>query len=107
LSDTTPEIWRYRRWVVVLIAAVVVVVAVTVLLLLRSDPASVVDWENYDAGLQTEIEQLSAAGECAALREMEADAQDSESEQIERTGTGNEDLIRFIGSELNSTQCAD
>lgn len=107
MSDTTPEIWRYRRWVVVLIAAVVAVVAVAVLLLLRSDPASVVDWETYRPGLQTEIEQLSAAGECAALREMQAQARETESEQIERTGTGNEDLIRFIDSELNSTRCAD
>lgn len=107
MSDLTPEIWRYPRWVVVLIAAVVVVVVFAVLLLLRSDPASVVDWENYDPGLQTEIEQLSAAGECTALEEMKDDALASESEQIERTGTGNEDLIRFIDSELNSTQCAD
>lgn len=104
--DATPEVWRYRRWVVVVIAAVVILVGVAVLLLMPSDPASAVDWENYDPGLQTQIEQLAAAGDCAALDEMRAEAQASESDQIEQTGNGNEDLIRFIDSELESTECA-
>lgn len=105
--DTSPEVWRYRRWVVVLIAVVVVVVGTATLLLLRSDPASVVDWESYEPGLQAEIEQLAETGDCAALEEIKVEARESESDQIERTGNGNEDLIRFIDSELNTAQCVD
>jgi hypothetical protein len=101
------EVWRYRRGLLVMILAAAVVAIVVVLLLLPSDPASNVDWENYEAGLQQEIEQLAEAGDCAVLETIRQEAEVAEAEQIEATGTGNEDLIRYIDSELNSTDCVN
>jgi hypothetical protein len=99
------EVWRYQRWRVVVAAAVVVVVLVVGLLLLRPDPGSAVLWEDYPAGLQEQIEQAAAAGDCETLTALREDAVATESQQIEETGVGNETLIKYLDEELGAAGC--
>jgi hypothetical protein len=99
------EIWRYRRWVVVVGAVVVVMVFVVAMLLLRPDPGGAVLWENYPPGLQQQIEDAAAAGDCETLTSLREDAVATEMTQIEETGIGNETLIRYVDDQLGAAGC--
>lgn len=88
-----------------MIAAVIVVVTVAMLLLLRADPGGAVRWEDYPAGLQQQIEDAAAAGDCATLTQLREDAVANEEQQIEETGMGSETLIRYLDDQLGAADC--
>jgi hypothetical protein len=101
----TPEVRRTRRWVLVVVVVVAAVALIGGLLMLRSEPGSAVPWENYPSGLQQQIDDAAAAGDCEALVGVREDAVASESAQIEETGIGSEALIRYLDDQLAAADC--
>lgn len=100
-----PEIWRYPRWKAVVGGVIVLALLIGGLLLLRADPGGAVRWEDYPAGLQQQIEDAAAAGDCVTLTQLREDAVANEEQQIVETGMGSETLIRYLDDQLGAADC--
>lgn len=64
-----------------------------------------VEWKNYAPDLQSRIDALASAKDCASLQEQFDNADANDDAQRSRTGSGNADLMGYIDDALKSADC--
>lgn len=68
----------------------------------EADP---VPWEDYDASVKVRIDELIAAGDCAGLQDQFDAAWANSDQTRDRTGHGNEGIMRYINDAMTAAGC--
>jgi len=64
-----------------------------------------VDWSNYDATVKSRIDALEASADCAGLQAEFDSADENNTAQRERTGTGNTELMSYLDGVMRDAGC--
>jgi PBP1b-binding outer membrane lipoprotein LpoB len=64
-----------------------------------------VKWEDYDATVQTGIDQMTTAGDCVGLQGQFDAAEANNLVTLDRTGHGNSALMAYIDESLHLASC--
>jgi hypothetical protein len=68
-------------------------------------PRAAVQWEDYDAAIKTNIDELQATADCDALQEAFDTADSNNAATRDRTGHSNAMLMTYIDEALRLADC--
>jgi hypothetical protein len=81
-------------------------VAVTALIgILLGACSSGVDWENYAPEVKARIDRMAVEGDCGGLQAEFDAADENDTAQRNRAGSGNADLMGYIDAKLSAAGC--
>ena len=70
-----------------------------------AEPAAAVQWQDYTSDLQSSIDQLAVAKDCAGLLAQIDAAENNKDATIDRTGHDNAQLISYIHAAIATAGC--